>query len=174
MASSQLITTFLLLSALALSRIDSSSCQVVKAKVSCVDCPSQNNVDLSGIKVSVKCEKVKKVEVAFTRHDGSFEAKLPLGSDPHNSGRCLARILGGPKQLYASRKDMVSQIVKDKKEGNTNTYTISTPLSFFTTKPKARNNNIGSSKTVDLPLPPEWGLAPSSYYVPFFPIIGIP
>ncbi|KHN27637.1 hypothetical protein glysoja_026204 [Glycine soja] len=33
---------------------------------------------------------------------------------------------------------------------------------------------FGSSKSFDLPLPREWGLAPSSFYVPFFPIIGIP
>lgn len=115
---------------------------------------------ISGIKISVKCDKVVKLVEATTEHDGSFMVKLPT-----DSGKCLAQLVGGPEQLYASRKNMFSQIVKAKQP---NMFTISTPLSFFT------KSNLGSSKTVDLPLPREWGLAPSSYYVPFFPIIGIP
>ncbi|XP_054816720.1 uncharacterized protein LOC129316362 [Prosopis cineraria] len=156
MAFPQLTTA--LLFALALATIDPSTCQEVKAKVSCLDCPS--NFDLSGIKVSVKCEKVKKLGVATTEHDGSFKVKLPT-----DSGRCVAQLVGGPEQLYTSRKSMFSRIVKAREP---NTFTISTPLSFHA------KSELGSSKTVDLPLPPEWGLAPSSYYVPFFPIIGIP
>ncbi|KAI9072693.1 hypothetical protein K1719_045340 [Acacia pycnantha] len=156
MAFPQLITA--LLFALALATAKPSTCQEVKAKVSCLDCP--NNFDLSGIKVSVKCYKVKKLGVATTEHDGSFKVKLPT-----DSGKCLAQLVGGPEQIYASRKNMFSQIVKAKEP---NTFAISTPLSFST------KTELGSSKTVDLPLPREWGLAPSSYYVPFFPIIGIP
>lgn len=108
----------------------------------------------------MKCDKVVKLVEATTEHDGSFMVKLPT-----DSGKCLAQLVGGPEQLYASRKNMFSQIVKAKQP---NMFTISTPLSFST------KSNLGSSKTVDLPLPREWGLAPSSYYVPFFPIIGIP
>lgn len=119
----------------------------------------------------MKCEGVKKLAVAATEYDGSFKVELP--SD-HTS--CLAKLLGGPVQLYASRQNQVSQIIKGKEQ---NSYTISTPLSFMTscpqnTKCKAVKKQFGSSKTVDLPLPPEWGLAPSSYYVPVFPIIGVP
>ncbi|XP_028756801.1 uncharacterized protein LOC114716036 [Neltuma alba] len=156
MAFPQLITA--LLFALALATIDPSTCKEVKAKVSCLDCP--NNFDFSGIRVSVKCDKVNKLGVATAEHDGSFNLKLPK-----DSGKCLAQLVGGPEQLYASRKNMFSRIVKAREP---NTFTISTPLSFST------KSELGSSKTVDLPLPPEWGLAPSSYYIPFFPIIGIP
>lgn len=129
----------------------------------------------SGIKVSVKCEGVQNLAVATTQDDGSFmvdistyHAKLPYDN-------CLAKILGGPNYLYASRKNQFSQIVKGK-DGNS--YTISTPISFLTSCPQNKEckdeNQIDSSKTINF-LPPEWGLAPASYYyLPFFPIIGIP
>lgn len=125
---------------------------------------------VSDVKVSVKCDGVKQLGLAATENDGSFKVDLP--SDKRN---CLAKLLGGPVQLYASGKDQISEIMKGKEP---NSYTISTPLSFRTSCPQRTTCKggigVGSSKTVDLPLPPEWGLAPSSYYVPFFPIIGIP
>ncbi|XP_027347636.1 uncharacterized protein LOC113859018 [Abrus precatorius] len=170
MAYVQVITT--LLFALALARIDPSTCQMLYGQVSCVDCT--HNYDLSDIKVAVKCEAVEKLGVATTEDNGSFKVDLPSGHIKPSSVNCLAKLLGGPVQLYVSRKNQVSQIVKDKEQ---NSYTI-TPLSFMTSCPQNTNckaaKQAGSSKTVDLPLPPEWGLAPSSYYVPFFPIIGIP
>ncbi|KAG4385428.1 hypothetical protein AAZX31_12G086800 [Glycine max] len=153
MACVQVITV--LLFALALAKIDPSTCQMVQGRVFCVDCT--HNYDLS-------------------ENDGSFKVDLPLDhTKPSSVKNCLAKLLGGPVQLYVSRENQVSQIIKGKEQ---NSYTISTPLSFRTscplnTKCKA-GKKVGSSKTVDLPLPPEWGLAPSSYYVPFFPIIGIP
>ena len=125
----------------------------------------------------MKCEGVKKLAVATTEDDGSFKVDLPSDhtKPSPSSVNCLAKILGGPVQLYASRKNQVSQILKGKEQ---NSYIISTPLSFLTSCPKNTKckggNQVGSSKTVDLPLPPEWGLAPTSYYVPFVPIIGIP
>lgn len=137
---------------------------------------------LSDFKVLVKCEHVKKLAVATTKGSGSFEVELP--SDNTKSGpthlNCHAKLLGAPVKLYVSKKNMVSKIVKDKKS---NSYKVSTPLAFSISCPSslmkdgkcgATNNVIGSSKTVDLPIPREWGLAPSSYYVPLFPIIGIP
>ncbi|BAT90395.1 uncharacterized protein HKW66_Vig0143370 [Vigna angularis] len=166
MASLQLITVLLLVFALAI--IQPSTSQTLQGKVSCVDCTL--NYHLSDVKVSVKCDGVKKLVVATTENDGSFKANLP--SDKRS---CFAKVLGGAVQLYASGKDQISQIIKGKEY---NSYTISTPLSFRTSCPPRTNcksgKQVGSSKTVDLPLPPEWGLAPSSYYVPFFPIIGIP
>ncbi|KAJ1440713.1 hypothetical protein SESBI_01783 [Sesbania bispinosa] len=131
---------------------------------------------VSDIKVSVKCEGVKKLAVANTEDNGSFKVDLPLDhTKPSSSVNCFAKLLGGPVQLYASRQNQVSQIIKGTEQ---NTYTISTPLSFMTSCPQNTNckaaKPVGSSKTIDLPLPPEWGLAPSSYYVPFVPIIGIP
>ena len=124
----------------------------------------------------MKCDQVKKLAVATAEADGSFKTNLPSDaqhSSPHLN--CLAKLLGGPNQLYAYRKNTVSGIVK---AGDGSFYTISTPLSFSTTCSSSvkgeKNGEFGASKTVDLPIPPEWGLAPSSYYVPFFPIIGIP
>ncbi|XP_048434575.1 uncharacterized protein LOC125474665 [Pyrus x bretschneideri] len=167
-----------LLFALVLANVETSTCQVLKAKVTCFDC--HQNYDFSEIKVLVKCDKVKKLAMAITEKDGSFEAKLPSNNNPKTpeAMNCLARILGGPDQLYASRKFLASEIVKTQ---DSNSYTTSTPLGFSTSCPlnikdaacKAMNK-FGSSKTIDVPLPPGWGLAPSSYYVPFIPIIGIP
>lgn len=128
----------------------------------------------------MKCDGVKKLAMADTEHDGSFEVELPSGTSKSSPLNCQAKLLGGPVQLYASRKNVISKIIKADQEPNS--YTISTPLSFSTSCPAAdhakckaaMNKQFGSSKNVDLPLPPEWGLAPSSYYIPYFPIIGIP
>ncbi|KAK2370073.1 hypothetical protein P8452_57494 [Trifolium repens] len=164
-----------LLFALALARIDPSSCQMVNGKVSCNDCTQ--DYDFSGIKVSMKCEGVKNLTMATTQHDGSFIVDLSTYPPKPSYDNCHVKILGGPYNIYATRKNQFSQIVKDK-EGNS--YTISTPLSFFTSCPKnkeckvEKNNEFGSSKTINFPFPPAWGLAPSSYYLPFLPIIGIP
>ncbi|KAF7805721.1 uncharacterized protein G2W53_037882 [Senna tora] len=169
MAFAQFVT-LLLVFALAETRLEvASASQILKAKVSCFDCTT-HNYDLSEMKVSVKCENVKKLAVASTEEDGSFKVELPTKSD---IPKCVAQVIGGAKQVYGSRKHKVSLIVKAK-EGNT--YTTSTPLGFLTSCPKHTNciDQFGSSKTIDFPLPPQWGLAPSSYYIPFFPIIGIP
>ncbi|KAF8039593.1 hypothetical protein BT93_B1954 [Corymbia citriodora subsp. variegata] len=167
--------------AFTLASLDVSDCHVVRGKLSCLDCKQGH--DLSGIKVMVKCDGVKKASVATTEDDGSFQAELPsakaaaAAATPLN---CLAKVLGGPDQLYTSRNHMVAKVVKT--EGHDGTaaasYALAAPLAVSTacppTKECAAYDMVGSSKTVDLPLPKEWGLAPSSYYVPFFPIIGIP
>ncbi|KGN48034.1 uncharacterized protein LOC101219078 [Cucumis sativus] len=152
---------------------------ILKGKVLCLDCHA--SYDLSGIVVMAKCEKVGKVVTATTAVDGGFEAELP-------SDECEARLAGGRNQLYASRKDIVAGIVKGV-GGSDEIYGISTPLAFCSSCRcrsigassteaekycKADAGKFGSSKTFNLPLPPEWGMAPSSYYFPFFPIIGIP
>lgn len=127
--------------------------------------------DVSGIKVVVKCDKVKKLSTATTEDDGSFKAELPA---PHSN--CLAKVVGGPRQLYAAKNSMVSKVTEAQDSSGRSYFTTSTPLSISTTCPKekAACTQFGSSETVDLPLPKEWGLAPSSYYLPFIPIIGIP
>ncbi|GJR87764.1 hypothetical protein Tco_0211775 [Tanacetum coccineum] len=127
------------------------------------------------INILVKCDHVKNSVMATTNEHGAFETQLP-------SSNCQAKILGGPKQLYVSRKNMITSIMN---VHETDSYTTSQPLSIYTSCPLSKNGkcgtqndavgrNIGSSKTIDVPLPKEWGLAPSSYYVPFLPIIGIP
>ncbi|KAJ9188653.1 hypothetical protein P3X46_000028 [Hevea brasiliensis] len=162
-----------LLFALALSGVQLSSCHVLKGKLACLDCSSR--YDFSGIKVLVKCDNAKRLATSTTKSDGSFEVELPSDSSSRTSTtplNCLAKIAGGSSQLYASKKNMVSKIVKTQ---DSSPYAISTPLVFSTTSPPlGKIKDIGSSKTVDLPLPREWGLAPSSYYPPFIPIIGIP
>ncbi|XWS71453.1 hypothetical protein CRYUN_Cryun03dG0139200 [Craigia yunnanensis] len=175
MALRSLITVLFFL--LALARIQLSTCQVLEGKLSCLEC--NHDYDFSGIKVVVKCAHVKKLATATAEENGSFKAKLPTDtSKTPKPLNCLAKLLGGPNQLYAWKKNLVSKVVKTHE---LNSYTFSTPLAFSTSCPLASKdtkcgapNEIGSSKTIDLPLPPEWGLAPSSYYLPFFPIIGIP
>ncbi|KAM0065401.1 hypothetical protein Hdeb2414_s0003g00114381 [Helianthus debilis subsp. tardiflorus] len=173
--ATKMVITRLILCALALSMIEFSICHLLKSSVTCLDC--QTSSHLAGIKILVKCNQVKNLVMATTNEHGVYETQL-------TSSNCQAKILGGPKQLYISRNSMVTSI---KKVQETDSYTTSQPLSFYTSCPLSQNHdgkcgahndatgrNIGSSKTVDLPLPKEWGFAPSSYYVPFFPIIGIP
>ncbi|PHT30118.1 hypothetical protein CQW23_30319 [Capsicum baccatum] len=168
---------FALFITLALATLQFSSCYVLKGSVTCLDC--NHHIDLSGIKVSVKCSKVKTLTMATTEEDGSFEASLPFDKTPTN--KCYAKILGGPNQLFVSRKETDPTVVKSQ-EDDGNSYTISNSLKFYTKCPSSNKNDnngkchdeFGSSKTIDLPVPREWGLAPTSYYVPFFPIIGIP
>ncbi|THG13983.1 uncharacterized protein LOC114273481 [Camellia sinensis] len=169
----KVIITALLFALLVLARVEFSTCHVLKGSVTCLDC--HNHHDLSDIKVLVKCSQVRKLAVATTSADGTFETELPSDATPPSSFNCLANILGGPKQLYTSKKNIVSRTLK--LSNSDDSYTISKPLKFFTSNPSSSSKNaaaIGESKTVDIPLPPAWGLAPSSYYIPFVPIIGIP
>ncbi|KAE9461413.1 hypothetical protein C3L33_06719, partial [Rhododendron williamsianum] len=178
-----LIISALLVSALVLAKVELSTSYVLKGSVHCLDCKyTHDDHDLSGVKVQVKCSRVKKLAMATTGQDGTFQTELPSDTPATQTSpsSCLAKILGGQSQLYVSKKNVVSKIAKVPSESNS--YTVSTPLMFYTSCPlakndpkcRARNAGVGSSKTIDLPLPPEWGLAPSSYYIPFFPIIGIP
>ncbi|XWS52832.1 hypothetical protein CRYUN_Cryun11dG0106000 [Craigia yunnanensis] len=160
MALRSMITALFFL--LGLAWVQLSTCQVLDGKLGCNMCV--NHYNFSGIKVAVNCAQVE------LPTDTSKTTPTPLN--------CLAKLLGGPNQLYAWKKSLVSKVVK---AYELNSYTISTPLAFSTSCPLASKDakcgspkQIGSSKTIDLPLPPEWGLAPSSYYIPFFPIIGIP
>ncbi|KAF9598624.1 hypothetical protein IFM89_028293 [Coptis chinensis] len=130
------------------------------------------------VKVLVKCDKVKQFALATTEDDGSFEAELT--ADP-SSTNCQAQLLGGPNQLCGYKKYLVSKIVKAQ---DSKSYTTSTPLAYGTscssrTKFPSSPSNAksgtakpiyGSSKTVDLPLPREWGMPPTSYYFPILPI----
>ncbi|KAI8524358.1 hypothetical protein RHMOL_Rhmol13G0144500 [Rhododendron molle] len=178
-----LIISALLVFALVLAKVKLSTSYVLKGSVHCLDCKPTHDHDLSGIKVQVKCSQVKKMAMATTGQDGTFQTELPSdtpATTQTSPSSCIAKILGGPSQLYVSKKNMVSEIAKV--PSGSNSYTVSTPLMFYTSCPlaksdpkcRARNAGVGSSKTFDLPLPPEWGLAPSSYYIPFIPIIGIP
>ncbi|XP_030521190.1 uncharacterized protein LOC115734504 [Rhodamnia argentea] len=187
----QLVTAVFFFVAFALASLDVSVCHVVKGKVSCLDCKQGH--DLSGIEVMVKCKEVKKASTATTKDDGSLEVELPFAEEAAAAGTttaapldCLAKVLGGPDQLYASRDQMVAKVVKVKGHDGTAasasaaaaSYALSAPLAVSTACPASMecgaHDTVGSSKTIDVPLPKEWGLAPSSYYVPFFPIIGIP
>ncbi|KAF3552981.1 hypothetical protein F2Q69_00012376 [Brassica cretica] len=139
------------------------SVSLVEGKVSCYDCPS--DYDYSGIMISVSCSHSKTRFTVSTDKKGEFMSELPsrVKSD------CEAELQGSFKQLYASKKNIMSKIVK--LEGHK--YGLSSKLIFLKSCPRSLRS-FSSSKTVDLPVPPEWGLAPTSYYLPFFPIIGIP
>ncbi|KAG9459078.1 hypothetical protein H6P81_003586 [Aristolochia fimbriata] len=164
-----------LLLALTLTQLHLSWCQIVRGSVSCNGCSPQL---LPGVQVAVKCSKENNLAYAVTDEKGLFQAELPLSSFSTSSApNCLAMILGGTKQLCGHKKSLVSKIVKAK---NSDSYIVSTPLSVLPKCPSppskgSSSPGFKSSKTVDLPLPPEWGLAPTSYYInPFIPIIGIP
>ncbi|CAI9105674.1 OLC1v1004652C1 [Oldenlandia corymbosa var. corymbosa] len=162
-----------------LTGIQVSTSHLLKGSVTCLDCNAHD--DLSGIKVLIKCSNVRKMVVATTTEEGTFETDLPKDSTTKTTTpNCLAKILGGPSLLYTSGTKTISRVTKLKEHDEY--YTNSQPLNFYTSCPSKQeakcasmaDKEFGSSKTVDVPLPREWGLAPSSYYFPFIPIIGIP
>ncbi|KAG8371156.1 hypothetical protein BUALT_Bualt13G0057400 [Buddleja alternifolia] len=164
---------------LSFANAELSKIQVLKGSVNCLDCT--HGFDLSGIQVLVKCDKVKKLAMAYTEEDGTFNTELPSDSEetkPTNyPSNCVAKIMGGPHQLYTSTKDSLIQISKANKVDHF--MTTSKPLNFYKSCPLegkcvAKDIKFGSSKTVNLPVPREWGLPPTSYYIPYVPIIGIP
>ncbi|KAG9128962.1 hypothetical protein Leryth_014741 [Lithospermum erythrorhizon] len=137
-----------------------------------------------GIKVQVKCDHVKKLSTSTTEQDGSFKID-DLPADHPSSIDCIAKIIGAPNQLYISRRNQYSTIVKVLGDDKHYYYTLFKPLNFYKSNPYEQNRNtkniiggknsqFGSSKTFDVPVPREWGIAPTSYYFPFVPIIGIP
>lgn len=118
-----------------------------------------------GITVGVSCSHTNTRFTVTTDKKGDFISELPSKIESN----CEAELQGSVKQLYASKNNVKSKIVKlggDK-------YGLSSKLFFLKSCPRSFGS-FSSSKTVDLPVPPEWGLAPTSYYVPFLPIIGIP
>ncbi|KAL8144009.1 hypothetical protein V2J09_017041 [Rumex salicifolius] len=131
----------------------------------------------TGISILVKCDQMKKPAMATTNKGGSFEANLPLSSS--TSSNCRARLFAGPKQLYALNKNIEAKVIRVSDQANT--YTTASTMTFATSCSSLATlgrcpSPLGSSKTVDLPIPPEYGLPPTSYYLaplaPFIPIIG--
>uniref|UniRef100_A0A7C9CKR0 Uncharacterized protein n=1 Tax=Opuntia streptacantha TaxID=393608 RepID=A0A7C9CKR0_OPUST len=172
MAFLQLITVFIL--ALTFSRTELALCSAVKGLLLCTDCGP--DYDFSGIRVLVKCDTVKKLSMAITDGNGAFKTDLPADTPTSaaaaTSPNCLAKLLGGPTQLYAWKKNIISKIVLAQGDDESS-YALDSPLSFSKSCP-GKCDSVGSSKTIDLPVPPEYGLPPTSYYTPFIPIIGIP
>ncbi|KAL9264142.1 hypothetical protein AKJ16_DCAP14433, partial [Drosera capensis] len=161
------------------SRMEFSVCSVVKAFVSCMDCGRGH--DLSGIRAVMECNNGNKLATATTTKDGVFEAHLPLDPKPPIMvSICLVKLLGANEQFYALKKNMVSEIAMA--EDNTDVYTTVTPLTISRScssvgrsgKCRLQGHELSSSKTVNLPVPSVYGLPPTSFYVPLFPIIGIP
>lgn len=123
------------------------------------------NIIVLGITVGVSCSHTNTRFTVRTDKKGDFMSELPS----RIKSNCEAELQGSFKQLYASKKYIKSKIVNL----GGDTYGLSSNLMFLKSCPR-NLGSFGSSKTVDLPIPPEWGLAPTSYYIPFFPIIGIP
>ncbi|XP_042510553.1 uncharacterized protein LOC122085979 [Macadamia integrifolia] len=177
-----------LLFSLVLFHVDASSGRaLLHGSVSCLDCKEKSH-QLHGIRVLVGCDGVKKMAMAVTDDNGHFRTELPRDSSSKSSTKCLAKLLGGPKQLCSSRKTLVYNVVEA--DHGKNSFTIAKPLAFFTscstnTKAKTQSTpldemtktfttDFGPFKTINIPLPSEWGLAPTSDYIPIMPIIGIP
>ncbi|KAL9257976.1 S40-7-like protein [Drosera capensis] len=161
------------------SRMEFSVCSVVRASVSCMDCA--HGYDLSGIRVVMECNNGNILATATTNKDGIFEAHLPLDPKPPIMvSICLVKLLGANEQFYALKKNMVSQIAMV--ENNASVYTTATPLTISKScssvarsgKCRLQGHELSSSKTVNLPVPSMYGLPPTSFYAPLFPIIGIP
>ncbi|KAH0896148.1 hypothetical protein HID58_045716 [Brassica napus] len=154
------------------SNLELSSSTLFHGKVSCLDC--HRGFDFSGVKVLLKCEGEKKHITTMATSDGSFRSVLPTNDRKH-SMNCLAKLLGGPEQLYAHKHNMVSELVKSKHD--TKVLTTSNPLSFSLSCPKPTGDNVGNmigdSKTVNFPGTGGFGFPPASFF-PFLPIIGIP
>ncbi|KAI3461279.1 hypothetical protein Pfo_017942 [Paulownia fortunei] len=115
------------------------------------------------LKGSVKCLDCNK-EMAPLRQLPMDNPKSP------NSFNCMTQIMGGLTSSTLQPRILWSKLLKPMNEAN---FTISKSC-HFKWKCVAKDMGFGSSKTVDLPRPREWGLAPTSYYMPFIPIIGIP
>ncbi|EPS71447.1 hypothetical protein M569_03316, partial [Genlisea aurea] len=172
MVAAKLVVAAILLAVVAVVKGGS----VVKGSVSCADCKPGS--DLSGIQVLMKCDGVKKLSMAYTDTRGRFQADLPSdAAPPPPSSNCMAKIMGGPYQLYVKASEASVPVSRTQRRAGV--FAVSKPMSFVRDCPAggncgAKDAGFVSSDTVGLPLPKEWGLAPSSYYIPFVPIIGIP
>ncbi|CAN6849014.1 unnamed protein product [Brassica oleracea var. botrytis] len=172
MANQAAVAAFFLFVLGLFSNFELSASTLVLGKVSCLDC--HGDFDFSGVKVLLKCEGEKKPITTMATSDGSFRSVL-LTADKKRSMNCLAKLLGGPEQLYAHRHNMVSELVKSKHD--TKVLTTSNPLSFSLSCPKPTGDNVGNmigdSNTVNFPGTGGFGFPPASFF-PFLPIIGIP
>ncbi|ONK57470.1 uncharacterized protein A4U43_C09F840 [Asparagus officinalis] len=170
---------------LALASINLSSCQLVKGSVSCVDCNPHK--DLSGVRVAVKCRFERKLVFALTNNKGNFEAEVPKNSSSPSSSplNCYAMLLGGPVQLWAFKKSMLSKIIKAP-AGLSGSYSLSTPLTFFISHPTPKvfdQSHSDDKKSPDFGVFPPMALPPPAnftgnipliFFFPFLPIIGVP
>ncbi|CAN8300996.1 unnamed protein product [Cochlearia groenlandica] len=169
MANHAVVSAFFLFLLAVFSNFDLSASSLVHGKVSCLDC--NRDFDFSGIKILLKCDGEKKTVTTMAASDGSFRSILQTG-DEKVSKNCIAKLLGGPDQLYAHKHNLVSLLVKSKQ--NSKVLTTSNTLSFSLSCPKPTGENVeDDSKTVDFPGTGGFGFPPISFF-PFLPIIGIP
>ncbi|KAG7556085.1 hypothetical protein ISN44_As11g021570 [Arabidopsis suecica] len=172
MANQAAVAAFFLFALAVFSNFELSASSLVSGKVSCLDC--HRDFDFSGIKVLLKCDGEKKQITAMAASDGSFRSALPT-ADKKGSINCLAKLLGGPEQLYAHKHNLVSELVKSKH--GSKVLTTSNPLAFSLSCPKPTRDDVGSmigdSKTINFPGAGGFGFPPASFF-PFLPIIGIP
>lgn len=159
-----------------------STSLLLKGSVFCSDCNPSH--DFSGVRVAVKCSNQKMVS-ARTNESGYFELEVPANRS--SSSSCFAVLLGGPEQLCALKRNMVSKMVKLEASDS---YSLATSLTFFTTScpsiTEHQNNKkmvgnrsspaIGTSKTVGpfAPGAPALPALPPFDFYRFIPIIGIP
>ncbi|CAH8386042.1 unnamed protein product [Eruca vesicaria subsp. sativa] len=172
MANQAAVAASLLLVLAVFSNFELSASSLVRGKVSCLDC--HRDFDFSGIKILLKCDGEKKPVTSMAASDGSFRSLIPTANEK-DSMKCLAKLLGGPEQLYAHKQNLVSELIKSKHESKV--LTTSKQLTFSLSCPKPTEDSvgdkIGDSKTVDFPGTGGFGFPPASFF-PFLPIIGIP
>ncbi|KAL1188622.1 hypothetical protein V5N11_016165 [Cardamine amara subsp. amara] len=171
MANQTVVAAFFLFVLAFFSNFNLSASALVRGNVSCLDC--HRDFDFSGIKVLLKCDGEKKPITAMAASDGSFLSELPTADKKH-SANCLAKLLGGPEQLYAHKHNLVSELVKSTHDSKV--LTTSNPLSFSLSCPKPTGDNVGNmigDSKIDFPGLGGFGFPPASFF-PFLPIIGIP
>ncbi|ERN07100.1 uncharacterized protein LOC18435316 [Amborella trichopoda] len=166
-----------------------ASAHVVEDQISCLDCTKHQ---AHGVGLVIKCDSEKPI-LAVTDRTGSFKAEITTSkTSAPLEDTCYASLLGPRNKLCSFKNNQASKFVKSAKyhkDPSSSYYALFTPLSFSSSdcvsmanrkiKPDfkvedTKQDGSKSSKTIDLPVPREWGLAPTSYY--FYPIIpiGIP
>ncbi|KAF3778210.1 hypothetical protein EJ110_NYTH41879 [Nymphaea thermarum] len=151
-----------------------ASSVAVTGSISCPDCTSRRQ--LAGLRVVIKCGRAKQAIGTLTDNTGAFKVNLS-SSLLHDMAPCYAMLLSGSnRQCKFEGGHNIARIVDGR---------LTSPLTFspFSCPGKpsqglkpggSQGAELGDSKTIDLPLPPEWGLPPTSYYTyPIIPI-GIP
>ncbi|CAN6439185.1 unnamed protein product [Victoria cruziana] len=148
---------------------------VVTGSVSCPHCTSGDQ--LQGLGVVVGCGRDGQVGGALTNDSGWFKVNMRRPGLLQSAAPCYAMLVSGPRRRCRFKDGHSMARVVDGR--------LTSPLTFSPAScvgepsqglgpASIRGAELGDSKTIDLPLPREWGLPPTSYYT--FPVIpiGIP
>lgn len=134
-------------------------------------------VAFTGLGVVVRCGRDGQVGGALTNDSGWFKVNMRRPGLLQSAAPCYAMLVSGPRRRCRFKDGHSMARVVDGR--------LTSPLTFSPAScvgepsqglgpASIRGAELGDSKTIDLPLPREWGLPPTSYYT--FPVIpiGIP